>query len=252
MTPLRISFIIRSVYDLLPSNANLAKWGKSEDPACPLCEKKQTVEHVLSSCKVALAQGRYTWRHNQVLKVIADVVSDACVKPMAPKTPRTTATFYKTGGKQSWPGTVATTSTFKQSLLDGADDWDCTADLPGWNSHPEIISKTGMRPDLALHSESSKQVILVELTVPYESRMEEAHIYKTEKYASLASSLRKSGIQVRVFAVEVGARGFVSTSAYDLMKQLAISGKKRTRALKDMAEAAERSSSWIWSKRNNI
>ena len=32
MTPLRISFLIRSVYDLLPSNANLVQWGKKEDP----------------------------------------------------------------------------------------------------------------------------------------------------------------------------------------------------------------------------
>ena len=107
-----------------------------------------------------------------------------------------------------------------------------------------------MRPDIALHSDSSKQVILIELTVPYESRMEEAHIYKTEKYAGLASTLKKAGLRVKIFAIEVGARGFVGTSAYDLMKQLAISGKKRTRALKAMAEAAERSSSWIWSRRN--
>ena len=27
MAPLRISFILRSAYDLLPSNANLVKWG---------------------------------------------------------------------------------------------------------------------------------------------------------------------------------------------------------------------------------
>ena len=64
MVPLRISFLIRSVYDLLPSNANLIRWGKKEDPTCPLCNGGQTTEHVLSSCKVALSHGRYTWRHN--------------------------------------------------------------------------------------------------------------------------------------------------------------------------------------------
>ena len=74
MAPLRISFILRSAYDLLPSNANLVKWGKSEDPSCPLCNGRQTVEHVLSSCKTALTQGRYTWRHNQVLKELAEAV----------------------------------------------------------------------------------------------------------------------------------------------------------------------------------
>ena len=49
MAPLRISFLIRSVYDLLPSNANLVRWGKKEDPTCPLCQGRQTTEHVLSS-----------------------------------------------------------------------------------------------------------------------------------------------------------------------------------------------------------
>ena len=108
-----------------------------------------------------------------------------------------------------------------------------------------------MRPDVVLHSRSSKTVILIVLTVPYESRMEEAHIYKTEKYAGLAKSLRRSGFQATVLAIEIGARGFVGTSAYDLMRQLSVSGRKRTRALKTMAEAAEKSSSWLWSRRND-
>ena len=107
-----------------------------------------------------------------------------------------------------------------------------------------------MRPDIVLYSQSSKQMILIELTVPYESRMDEANIFKTEKYASLAKSLMESGFKTKVLAIEIGARGFVGASAYNLMKQLSVSGKKRTRALKAMAEAAEKSSSWIWSRRN--
>ena len=49
MAPLRTNFLIRSVYDLLPSNANLVRWGKKEDPTCPLRQGRQTTEHVLSS-----------------------------------------------------------------------------------------------------------------------------------------------------------------------------------------------------------
>ena len=67
MAPLRISFLVRSVYGFLPSNANLVRWEKKEDPTCPLCQCKQTTEHVLSSCKIALSHGRYTWRHNRDL-----------------------------------------------------------------------------------------------------------------------------------------------------------------------------------------
>ncbi|GFO40445.1 reverse transcriptase [Plakobranchus ocellatus] len=60
IVPLRISFLIRSVYDLLPSNANLVRWGKKVDPICPLCQGRQTKQHILSSCKAALSQGRHT------------------------------------------------------------------------------------------------------------------------------------------------------------------------------------------------
>ena len=134
--------------------------------------------------------------------------------------------------------------------MSDADDWECAADLPDWNQYPEMIRKSGLRPDIVLHSQTAKEIILIELTVPYESRIEAAHLFKTEKYADLAKSLREDGFKTKVFAIEVGARGFIGSSAYSLMKQLSISGKSMTRTLKAMAEAAEKSSSWIWSRRN--
>ncbi len=30
--------------------------------------------HILSGCKIALIQGRYRWRHNKVLAVLADIL----------------------------------------------------------------------------------------------------------------------------------------------------------------------------------
>ena len=247
MAPLRLSFIVRSVYDTLLSNASLVRWNLSNDPKCPLCQGRQTVEHVPSSCKVALAHGRYTWRHNQVLKQIAYAVSDTKRKP---PTAVPQATFYSANGGQPWPRVTAPATAQKQGLLDGAGDWECSADLPEWKKYPEAIRKMGLRPDIVLHSSQLKQMILIELTVPWESRMEEAHVYKTEKYASLASSLKKYGFHVKVLAVDIGARGFVSKSAYDLMKHLSVSGRMRTRALKAMSEAAEKSLIWIWSRSN--
>lgn len=51
---LRIKFLIRSVYDILPSPANLHCWGLADTPACQLCQKRGTLEHILSSCPKAL------------------------------------------------------------------------------------------------------------------------------------------------------------------------------------------------------
>ncbi|GFN82433.1 hypothetical protein PoB_000893900 [Plakobranchus ocellatus] len=143
MAPLRISFLIRSVYNLLPSNANLVRWGKKDDPTCPLCQ----------------------------------------------------------------------------------------ADLPDWERHPDVIRKTALRPDIVIHSASTQQIIMVELTVPYESRMEEAHAFKEGKYLVLTKELKKDGYEAKVMPVEIGARGFVGSSAYGLLSKLSICGNKRTKAL---------------------
>ncbi|CAC5405498.1 unnamed protein product [Mytilus coruscus] len=50
--PFRISFMLRSVYDTLPSPSNLHQWGLIEEPSCRLCGERGTMAHILSGCKV--------------------------------------------------------------------------------------------------------------------------------------------------------------------------------------------------------
>ena len=42
-----------------------------------LCQKSENLEHVLFSYNVALTDGRYTWRHDQVLKAISEIIDVA-------------------------------------------------------------------------------------------------------------------------------------------------------------------------------
>ena len=72
------------------------------------------------------------------------------------------------------------------------------------------------------HSSSTQQLIMVELTVPYESRMEETHTYKREKYLNLIKERRDAGYKAIAMPVEVGARGFIGSSVYDLLTKLSI------------------------------
>ena len=67
---------------------------------------------------------------------------------------------------------------------------------------------------------------------------------------NLTKELENAGYKAVVMPVEVGARGFVGSSVYDLLTKLSICGNKRTKALKLLAEIAENSSRWIWSRRN--
>ena len=46
--PLRLKFLLRSVYDVLPSPVNLCEWNLTDNPNCRLCEKRGTLDHILS------------------------------------------------------------------------------------------------------------------------------------------------------------------------------------------------------------
>ena len=70
-TSFQLQFLLRAVYDVLPTPTNLRTWGLTEDPMCRLCQKPANLEHILLFCQVALTQGRYMWRHNQVLRALS-------------------------------------------------------------------------------------------------------------------------------------------------------------------------------------
>lgn len=94
----KMSFLLRSVYDVLPSPTNLCTWGMSEDPSCKLCGRPANLEHMLSSCRTALTEGRYRWRHDRVLTALAAKLDSARKKERSVKTGITFISFVKKGG----------------------------------------------------------------------------------------------------------------------------------------------------------
>ena len=65
------SFFISSTYDTLPSPSNLKRWKLTTEASCFLCNKDTcTTSHILGACKVALSQGRFTFHHDNVLRII--------------------------------------------------------------------------------------------------------------------------------------------------------------------------------------
>ncbi|KAL7871617.1 hypothetical protein SRHO_G00066000 [Serrasalmus rhombeus] len=141
--PHHIKFLIRAVYDVLPSPSNLHTWGIAETPACPLCSKR----------------------------------------------------------------------------------------------------------DIVLVSESTKQAVLLELTVPWEAHLEEAFERKLSKYEGLVSDRQQAGWRARCLPVEVGCRGFVAHSMARALSSLGIMGEQKRRAIRYITKAAERASRWLWLKR---
>ena len=67
----QFSFLLKVGSDTLPTALNLRWMWIHCGSWCKLCKSpRPTTAHILSSCPEALSQGRYTWRHDSVLKCI--------------------------------------------------------------------------------------------------------------------------------------------------------------------------------------
>lgn len=155
--PFHITFPIQSVYDVFPSPANLHCWGMANTPTCQLCQKRGTLEHILSACPKALGEGRYRWRHDQVLRFLADTISTAIQESKNQHTPRQYIPFIRAGEKAHQQSGSA------GWLLANAWDLQLQVDLGRQQKFRDNIATTMLCPDMVLTSESTKQVVLQEL-----------------------------------------------------------------------------------------
>ncbi|KAJ8014697.1 hypothetical protein DPEC_G00018340 [Dallia pectoralis] len=195
----RIRFLIQAVYDVLPSPSNLFSWGLVESPACILCLKRGTLEHIISCCSKALGEGRYRWRHDQVLKAIARTITCGIGHCKRLRSVKKTITFVRAGEKP-----LLAARTTSSGLLATAQDWELEVDLGKRLKFPGTAATTSLRPDMLLISETSKHIILLELTVPWEDRIEEANERKREKYAELVEECRNNGWRARCEPIAEG------------------------------------------------
>ena len=69
------NFTLKYLSNSLATRKNLSKWCFTQSSACSFCLQSETLQHIVSSCKSYLEQGRYTWRHDSVLNFIASTLS---------------------------------------------------------------------------------------------------------------------------------------------------------------------------------
>lgn len=236
----RLSFIIRATYDLLPTPQNLKQWF-GEELNCPLCQAPASLKHILTACTISLSQGRYTWRHNQVLRQLAGILEQKRITtnalPQTSKESRKLMTFVPAGHTLQQQTTPKNTN-----IMQVAQDWKLEVDLDKKLVFPPEIMVTTLRPDVVLWSASAHSALVVELTVPWEDGVEEAFERKKLKYSELAQQAAQNGWKVNVFPVEVGCRGFVATSMIYLLKKIGVKGSSLQHAIKSLSAAAEKSS----------
>ena len=110
-----------------------------------------------------------------------------------------------------------------ESILLQADDWQFLFDL-GTDQllFPPEVAATTLRPDGVFPSQSTKTVILLELTVPLEDRVHAAHDRKKSKYTPLESSCEENGFRVHLIPIEVGCLGYCPHSLLQSLETLGL------------------------------
>ena len=175
LPPEAFKFVLNASLRSLPTNANLHLWGKKASDACSLCHgARQTLAHVLNNCPVAMNLRRYSIRHDAVLEVIASFV------------------------KKHLPSYYSISIDSPSNIY----------------TFPHHITPTDLRPDIVWWNDEKKELWLFELTISFESLVEDARRRKRAKYHDLVEAGRAAGYKSELITVEVGSRGMVGVSDF--------------------------------------
>lgn len=136
-------------------------------------------------------------------------------------------------------------------VLATANDWQIQVDLRRKLVFPQEIYATNLRPDIVIWSCATKQVLMIELTVPWEDRAEVANERKRTKYDELKGECEERGYKVYCLPIEIGCRGFVCQSVWTMCKVVGLQRKENNELRVLCEKTAERSSQWLWIRRND-
>ena len=144
-----MKFVINASIDTLPTKVNLKLWGKRTNDLC-FCGQRQTLNHILNSCNVSLRQGRFTYRHDNILRYVAKCLDKS----------KYTCFIDIEGHQTSASGTL-----------------------------PPSSAVTTLKPDVVIIDKEKKTTNIFELTVPGESRLKISETLKFEKYQHFTSDI---------------------------------------------------------------
>jgi hypothetical protein len=243
--PKLLSFVLNSLINSVRTPDMLKLWGYTTTAECGLCSAKVcTLHHILVGCSVALDQGRYTWRHDSVLSNI-ETALDVLINRINSRT-----TTRRSVLKSSFPssfvkrGSALSPHTPPASVLEGSRDWRIAVDY----KHkpvlfPPSILTTDQRPDIVIWSESSRRVLLLELTCPAEEGIQAARDRKEAKYAPLVESINNTKCWTAdLHTLEVGARGLVASRTFKVFRNLGLSSPEANALCRSLSIVSSRCS----------
>ena len=157
-----MTFLLNASIDTLPTAANLKRWKKSSSDKCKLCKNRETTNHCLNICRVALDSGRFTWRHNNVINYIVESLDSSRY------------TIHS-----DIPGHEA----------------------PGGGTIPPELTITALKPDITIWDKKSDRFHIYELTCPLEENITKRNLDKSNKYAHFVKDISRTTTLVKAFEV---------------------------------------------------
>ena len=144
------------------------------------CGRRETLNHILNGCDLSLKEGRYTYRHDNVLKYISECLD------------KTKYSCYV-----DIPG----------------------CQTPAGGTLPPALVVTPLRPDIVIIDKKKKEVNIFELTVPGEGRIKVSHDLKYQKYKHLISDIGSHTVNIIPFEIG-SHTGYISSENKSHLQKL--------------------------------
>ena len=195
-----ISFCLGATFDTMPSPSNLKRWRLITESSCYLWGKANcTSAHILGVCKIALHQGRFSFRHDKVLcELVVTMKNFLSSYKLNKSCDINFINFVREGKKPK----TASCKGFLGFWL------EFKFYLDGLLVVLVFLAVSTLRPEILLFSRSTKKVIIIELTYSCQENMSQWHEEKSQKYYPVCCLVRSNGWSVYFYAIGVGARRF--------------------------------------------
>ena len=200
-------FVRKALIFCLPNKSNLFRWKVKDNNKCDMCQQPETQLHIFSNCVNYL--NRYTWRHDSILKTVANKVS--------------------------------------RHQCDNVKIFVDCQNLP-FPCTSELFQS--LRPDIVVTL--GNKIVVIELTVCFDTNTTKSRNYKQERYRNLKSQLLVECEEFEIVYLEFTTLGFISKESFvQFSKFLQTLNIYQDRTIIKCMETAIRATYFIFCRRNN-
>ena len=141
---LKMSFLIKAIYDVFPTSVNLYIWESTTFDQCRTYGITASLKYIPTRCEYALKC--YTWRYNEDLVIFAEGAKICCETTNKALNNITNRAIHFV--KEVIISKLSYKNKHRSLLLDGCTDWHVATDLEHHFVFPTEVTLTTQRQDI--------------------------------------------------------------------------------------------------------